>query len=76
MDGAGVGGGGARLGLDFIALTDHNTVSPLAEMAQLGGDGLLTMGGQELTTFGATPSAWAPTNGWIGGWIAMGWAWR
>lgn len=39
------------MGLDFIALTDHNTVSPLAEMAQLGGDGLLTLGGQELTTF-------------------------
>lgn len=40
-----------RQRFDFIALTDHNTVSPLAEMADLGGDGLLTMGGQELTTF-------------------------
>ncbi|MEZ4732301.1 MAG: CehA/McbA family metallohydrolase [Caldilineaceae bacterium] len=40
-----------RQGFDFIALTDHNTVSPLAEMADLAGDGLLTMGGQELTTF-------------------------
>lgn len=40
-----------RQGFDFIALTDHNTVSPLAEMAALAGDGLLTMGGQELTTF-------------------------
>ncbi len=40
-----------QLDLDFIALTDHNTISPLAEMATLGGDGLLTMGGQELTTF-------------------------
>ena len=40
-----------RQRFDFLALTDHNTVSPLAEMAGLGGDGLLTMGGQELTTF-------------------------
>lgn len=38
-------------GLDFIALTDHNTISPLAEMATLGDDKLLTLGGQELTTF-------------------------
>ena len=40
-----------RQKFDFIALTDHNTTSPLAEMAALTGDGLLTMGGQELTTF-------------------------
>ena len=38
-------------GLDFIALTDHNTISPLAEMALLGDEKLLTLGGQELTTF-------------------------
>lgn len=38
-------------GLDFIALTDHNTISPLAEMASLSNAGLLTMGGMELTTF-------------------------
>jgi hypothetical protein len=38
-------------GLDFIALTDHNTISPLAEMAALGDETLLTLGGQELTTF-------------------------
>lgn len=40
-----------RQKFDFIALTDHNTTSPLAEMAALTGNGLLTMGGQELTTF-------------------------
>ncbi|MEZ4637320.1 MAG: hypothetical protein R2856_20585 [Caldilineaceae bacterium] len=40
-----------NMGLDFITLTDHNTVSPLGEMAQMGGDGLLTLGGMELTTF-------------------------
>lgn len=37
--------------LDFVALTDHNTVSGLASFAGLGGDHLLTMGGLELTTF-------------------------
>ncbi len=38
-------------GLDFIALTDHNTVSSLAEMASYSTDNFLTLGGQELTTF-------------------------
>ena len=38
-------------GLDFVTLTDHNTTGGLAEMARCAGDGLLTMGGQELTTF-------------------------
>ena len=38
-------------GLDFVTLTDHNTTSGLAAMARRAGDGLLTMGGQELTTF-------------------------
>ena len=39
-------------GLDFVTLTDHNTVSGLADIEQFSGfDALLTMGGQELTTF-------------------------
>ncbi|MCY4376088.1 MAG: CehA/McbA family metallohydrolase [Spirochaetaceae bacterium] len=38
-------------GLDFVTLTDHNTTGGLAEMARCGGPGLLTMGGQELTTY-------------------------
>ena len=38
-------------GLDFVTLTDHNTTSGLTAMARCAGDGLLTMGGQELTTF-------------------------
>lgn len=37
--------------LDFITLTDHNTVSGLAEMEQLADTGLLTLVGLELTTF-------------------------
>jgi len=38
-------------GLDFVALTDHNTISPLTEMAQHTAADLLTLGGIELTTF-------------------------
>ena len=37
--------------LDFIALTDHNTISGLAEMDSLSTPDLLTMGGLELTTY-------------------------
>ncbi|HMN27508.1 MAG TPA: CehA/McbA family metallohydrolase, partial [Caldilineaceae bacterium] len=38
-------------GLDFIFLTDHNTVSGLAEVEAKGDASLLTAGGVELTTF-------------------------
>jgi len=38
-------------GLDFVTLSDHNTVSGLAQIDQLGADDILTMGGAELTTF-------------------------
>ena len=37
--------------LDFIALTDHNTVSGLAQLDSLADDNLLTIGGMELTTY-------------------------
>jgi hypothetical protein len=37
--------------LDFVTLTDHNTVSPLVQLDSLAGDDLLTMGGSELTTY-------------------------
>jgi hypothetical protein len=37
--------------LDFVTLTDHNTISGLAEMDNRSSDDLLTMGGFELTTF-------------------------
>jgi hypothetical protein len=40
-----------KLGLDFVTLTDHNTVSPLAQHDGLSSDNILTMGGIELTTF-------------------------
>ncbi len=37
--------------LDFVTLSDHNTVSALAQMDSQSSDSLLTMGGFELTTF-------------------------
>ncbi len=37
--------------LDFVTLTDHNTMSGLAQWDSLSSDGLLAMGGYELTTF-------------------------
>lgn len=37
--------------LDFVTLTDHNSVSGLPEAQSLAGDDLLVMGGVELTTF-------------------------
>ncbi len=37
--------------LDFATLSDHNTVSGLAQMDAASADDLLTMGGMELTTF-------------------------
>lgn len=40
-----------RQGLDFVTLSDHNTVSGLTEMDALQTPDLLTLGGLELTTF-------------------------
>jgi hypothetical protein len=37
--------------LDFVTLTDHNTIAGLSEMDSKSSDDLLTMGGFELTTF-------------------------
>ncbi len=37
--------------LDFVTLTDHNTVSGLSQLDSYANDDLLTMGGVELTTF-------------------------
>ncbi len=38
-------------GLDFVTLTDHNTVSGLPAFERATDNNLLTMGGMELTTF-------------------------
>jgi hypothetical protein len=40
-----------RLGLDFLFLTDHNTVTGIQEMQQVPSPGLLKLGGIELTTY-------------------------
>ncbi|MDQ3248969.1 MAG: CehA/McbA family metallohydrolase, partial [Chloroflexota bacterium] len=40
-----------QFGLDFVTLTDHNTVAPLAQMDAATTPTLLTLGGLELTTF-------------------------
>lgn len=37
--------------LDFVTLTDHNTITALPKMESFSADDLLTMGGVELTTF-------------------------
>lgn len=37
--------------LDFVTLTDHNTISPLAQHDSYSADDLLTMGGMEMTTY-------------------------
>jgi hypothetical protein len=39
------------VGLDFLFVTDHNTISPLSEVDAAAGPALLTAGGMELTTF-------------------------
>ena len=40
-----------QAGFDFIFLTDHNTISGLAEMDAASSETLLTAGGMELTTY-------------------------
>ncbi len=51
-------------GLDFLAITDHNTCSHFEEIASRPpGDGLLLIPGEEVTTF------WGHANVWgLGGW--------
>ena len=40
-----------RRGYDFVALTDHNTVSALPHVRRLAGNGITVIDGVELTTF-------------------------
>lgn len=47
-----------RIGLDFLAVTDHNTDSHLAWLAGLGGGGFLVLGGEEITTYDGHANAW------------------
>lgn len=53
-----------QIGLDFVTLSDHNTVSGIPHAKSLAGDDLLVMGGMELTTFwghalAIGPDAWS-----------------
>ena len=49
--------------LDFVAVTDHNTVSHWAHLAAAGGDDLLLIPGQEITTYYGHANAWG-AGGW------------
>lgn len=45
-------------GLDFLAITDHNTSSHHEEMALLGDIGLLLIPGEEVTTYSGHANVW------------------
>jgi predicted metal-dependent phosphoesterase TrpH len=45
-------------GLDFVAVTEHNTVSHWVHLAAAGGDDLLLIPGQEITTYYGHANAW------------------
>jgi len=50
-------------GLDFVAVTDHNTVSHWTHLPAIGGDDLLLIPGQEITTYYGHANAWG-ARGW------------
>ncbi|MBN1934019.1 MAG: PHP domain-containing protein [Anaerolineae bacterium] len=45
-------------GLDFLAVTDHNTVSHLPELARRGSPDLLLIPGMEITTYHGHANVW------------------
>ncbi len=51
------------LGLDFLAITDHNTISHHAFLAQAAQDELLLIPGQEVTTYYGHMNVWG-TDRW------------
>lgn len=59
----------ARLnGLDFVAVTDHNTFSHHAELDSLAKNSpeFLIIRGEEITTYGGHINVWGlPTGGWV-----------
>jgi hypothetical protein len=50
-------------GLDFVAVTEHNTISHLPYLAEVGGDDLLLIPGEEITTYYGHANAWG-IQGW------------
>lgn len=54
-----------RVGLDYFALTDHNTISHWDDLARLNvEDGPLLIPGEEITMYGGHANVWA-LDGWI-----------
>ena len=51
-------------GLDFMFLTDHNTVSGIESLRRAAGPGMAVHAGQELTTFRGHALALGPER-WI-----------
>ena len=50
------------LGLDFLAITDHNTVSHHAALAELSDEQLLLIPGQEVTTYYGHMNVWGASR--------------
>ena len=59
-----VAGEALRRGLDFVAVTDHNTTSQAREVACLREAGLIVMVGEELTTCHGHANVWN-TQDWL-----------
>jgi len=54
-----------QAGLDYFALTDHNTISHWEELARLGrAGGTLLIPGEEITMYGGHANVWG-LDGWI-----------
>lgn len=54
----------AARGLDFVAVTDHNTVSHHAAIASRAGEYPLLIPGQEITTYRGHANVWG-ADGWV-----------
>lgn len=53
-----------RVGLDYFALTDHNTISHWEDLARLNGRDVLLIPGEEITMYGGHANVWA-LDGWV-----------
>ena len=53
-----------RIGLDYFALTDHNTISHWDELARLNDRAPLLIPGEEITMYGGHANVWG-LDGWI-----------
>jgi len=53
-----------QAGLDYFALTDHNTISHWADLARLNDGAPLLIAGEEITMYGGHANVWG-LDGWI-----------